>query len=289
MWHTIGGISNLSLSSRFKLPLHLFGLTIYSIDKFPHKNRFLEYLKNIHHNVNFSHIIVKRTKKIEETNGNFFNESKGRFNAFFAILRVVKPNNAFVKCEVFLNKGNVSVFTPRESNEFPHFISKENSPIITKNDIVLVKKIFHNLRRLKKQNRFDKILNSLSYLENGCRGATLAERIIWLFVALEAIFNLDESELTFKLSSRAAWYSYPNNASKRIITFNGIKQAYNYRSNIVHGEVLKVEDIKKHLSLLENVIWAIMRKILFDNKAIKIFTSSKDTTREYFNKITLGK
>lgn len=289
MWYTIGGINNLNLSPGVKLPLHLLGLTIYPFDKSPYKNKVFEYLKNSHYNTNFSHIIVRRTKKIEETNGRFFNESIGKFNAFFAILRVVKTNNSFVRCEFFFNNGNISVFSSRESNEFPHFISRKNDTIITRNDILIAKKIFQSIRKRKKQSRLNKMLNSLGYLENGCKGATLAERIIWLFVALEAIFNLNEPELTFKLSSRAAWYLYPTNINRRIATFKGLKKAYHFRSEIVHGEILKDEDVKKHLSFLENIIWSLMRKILLDKIAMKFLTSNKDVAGEYLNGISLGK
>lgn len=289
MWVLIGTINNLHLSSQIPLPFRFFDWTIYLADKFPYKAQVINYLRNNCKSIVFTHIIVRRTKKLASTSGRFVNESFGKFNAFFSLLRIIKPNNSFVKNELFLSNGHINMLRPHESNETPFFISKKNDQTITKRDIVLVRKSFQSLSRLRSQRRINKILNSLGYLEQGCKGDTLAERIIWLFTALEAIFNLNESELTFKLSSRVSWYLYPKCVAKRREIFKGIKNAYNYRSEIVHGELLEPDDLKKNLSFLENVAWATMRKVLLDKKTIRILTDNEGVSKEYFERLILGK
>lgn len=289
MWALIGTINNLHLSSQIKLPLRFSDWIIYPANQFPYKTQIISYLRNNCKPIIFTHIVVRRTKNMEPTNGRFVDESFGKFYAFFSLLRVIKPNNSFIQNELFLSNGHISMFRPHESNEVPHFISKENDQTITKSDMILISKSFQGLKRLRNQRRMNKILNSLGYLEQGCKGDTLAERIIWLFTALEAIFNLNESELTFKLSLRISWYLYPKSAKKRQDILKGIKTAYSYRSEIVHGELLRDEDIKKNLSFLENVVWATMRKILLDKKTIKILTDNENVSRGYFDKLILGK
>ena len=200
MWALIGTINNLHLSSQITLPLRFSDWIIYSANKFPYKTQIISYLRNNCKPIVFTHIIVRKTKKLEPANGRFVNESFGKFNAFISLLRVIKPNNSFIQNELFLSNGHINMLRPHESNETPFFISKKNDQTTTKRDIVLVRKCFQSLNRLRNQRRINKIVNSLGYLEQGCKGDTLAERIIWLFTALEAIFNLNESELTFKLS-----------------------------------------------------------------------------------------
>lgn len=289
MWALIGTINNLSLSSQVKLPLHFSDWTIYPANQFPYKTQVVSYLNQNCRPIIFTHVIVRRTKKLESTNGNFVNESASKFYTFFSLLRVIKPNNAFIQNELFFNNRNIGMLHPHESNENPHFISKQNEQTITKSNIALVKRSLQDLKRLKNQRRMNKILNSLGYLEQGCKGDTLTERIIWLFIALEAIFNLNESELTYKLSTRISWYLYPKGARKRQDIFKGMKTAYNCRSEIVHGELLRDDDIKKNLGFLENVVWATMRKIVLDKKIMKILTDSESISRDYFDKLILGK
>jgi hypothetical protein len=288
MWSHIATVENLYLERRIRYPLTFQNFKIYSQEKSPFRKKVEQYLRDRSLPVTFTHVLVMRTRKTAKTNGEFINRARIYFNRFIMLLRVYKPNWAFIHYEFFHSKSGFTVFTLHESDERPHFLTIPAEITIKKTDIGAIKRILYRLKRLRSRERFNKILNSLGYLERGCKGI-LAERIIWLFIVLESLLNLKEPELAHKLSSRTAWLINPTNFRKRIEVFNGMKKAYGFRSNIVHGEVIKQKEIESHLKFLEDKVWALMKTILLDLKLLRILTDKREKTQEYFNNLVLGK
>ena len=66
----------------------------------------------------------------------------------------------------------------------------------------------------------------------------IEDRILDTAIALEAMYNLQGSELTYKLSTRAAYFLGAD-AEKRTEIFNNVKSFYKARSSIAHGESKK--------------------------------------------------
>ena len=66
----------------------------------------------------------------------------------------------------------------------------------------------------------------------------IEDRILDTAIALEAMYNLQGSELTYKLSTRAAYFLGAD-AEKRTEIFNKVKSFYKARSSIAHGESKK--------------------------------------------------
>lgn len=89
----------------------------------------------------------------------------------------------------------------------------------------------------------------------------LADRLIDLVIALEALFNDgDQGSITFKIATRSgAWLHRPG--SERLALFEFIKKAYGYRSSAVHGRGRK-ELTADDLDYLEQVVRACLIKFL---------------------------
>ena len=76
-------------------------------------------------------------------------------------------------------------------------------------------------------------------------------------MAFEALFLLETSELSYRLSLRTATL-LGNSPQKKKLIFNFMKDAYNLRSQIVHGKTPKIGrkrvDLKVYVSELENYL-----------------------------------
>jgi hypothetical protein len=69
------------------------------------------------------------------------------------------------------------------------------------------------------------------------------DRFLNDMIAAEALFG-DSSEITFKLSLRAAYKLEPHDAHKRRKIFEDMKRAYEVRSKIVHGSRLQANKLR---------------------------------------------
>ncbi len=110
----------------------------------------------------------------------------------------------------------------------------------------------------------------------------IEDRIIDQMIALESLYLGNEQELTYKLAIRTA-FLLRKRQDHRSIVFNNIKEAYRYRSRIVHGSNPPSKDelrpvvsntgdylrqsIRKFLSLLSqgNSLREIREKLLDEN------------------------
>jgi len=85
---------------------------------------------------------------------------------------------------------------------------------------------------------FPKVRLALSYFNASFARKPREQQIIDLFICLEALLLQENDELTLRLSTRAA-NLLGADASERKRLFAEVKDFYNLRSRIVHGEVLK--------------------------------------------------
>ena len=91
----------------------------------------------------------------------------------------------------------------------------------------------------------------------GLEEQDLENKFIDFFVAFEALFLPETSELSYRLSLRTATLLGNLHQKKKLI-FNFMKDAYNLRSKIVHGKTPKIGkkrvDLKDYVSELENYL-----------------------------------
>ena len=91
----------------------------------------------------------------------------------------------------------------------------------------------------------------------------LADRLIDLVIALEALFgDSDSSSTTYKMAMRGACWLYAKE-SDRHAAFRTIKKLYGYRSRIVHGNSALGKDLTgQQVNDLECMVRSGLRKFL---------------------------
>lgn len=93
----------------------------------------------------------------------------------------------------------------------------------------------------KLRNISDSVETALRYwLKSKSRGSELADRLVFLRTALEALFldSGSRAELTFRLSTNGAWYTGRNPAERRQ-RYNTLKDVYSAASGAVHSGRVK--------------------------------------------------
>lgn len=105
--------------------------------------------------------------------------------------------------------------------------------------------------------------------------------------ALESLFSISSSEVAHRLSSNIAWFLYPNPSdySKRIQELERVKNLYNLRSRLVHGEFQEIEP-QSYDSIL-NLLSTIVQKIIEEYKFTNAFLDEKKH-KEFIKNLEVG-
>jgi hypothetical protein len=122
------------------------------------------------------------------------------------------------------------------------------------------------------------------------RAQDLAFKIANYCSALETLFTTDSTELAHKLAERVAFFLGERGLIRRDI-FTTVKNAYNVRSKLVHGDTLRQNQIDV-LSDLSVQCDGILRKVLweiFNSEDLKrIFDAHNEAIEGYFTDLILG-
>lgn len=100
-------------------------------------------------------------------------------------------------------------------------------------DVPHVNELVGNLARLRQLEKLDAINIALRRFNSAYHGY-IEDRLIDQMIAFESLYIGDDKELTYKLSLRTA-FLLEKDEDKRYTIFKDMKQAYGYRSRIVHG------------------------------------------------------
>lgn len=148
-------------------------------------------------------------------------------------------------------------------------------------DLPKVISLFQQIRTWREDGILDGINIALERFHSAYHGP-IEDRIIDQIIAFESLYLGNEQELTYKLAIRTA-FLLRKRKDHRNIVFNNIKEAYRYRSRIIHGsnppsrdELRPVvsntrdylrQSIRKFLSLLSqgNSLREIREKLLDEN------------------------
>jgi hypothetical protein len=110
-----------------------------------------------------------------------------------------------------------------------------------------------------KENRLHR---AISFLTTARSTAHLPYKVSLYMPILESLFSDSSSEITHKVSERAAFYIGIDKDEKRLI-FKTIKEAYDIRSRFLHGQEFNPQKITmNYLKSLSAKIDQIVRKIL---------------------------
>ncbi len=90
--------------------------------------------------------------------------------------------------------------------------------------------------------------------------AILADRLIDMMIAFEALFLPERDELALRLSLRVA--NLLRDTGDRQDIFTRMKRAYKLRSNIVHGSKIKDEELSDCVQTIEELLRQSLRSLL---------------------------
>jgi len=114
--------------------------------------------------------------------------------------------------------------------------------------------------------------NALFRFSSSYEKRTLADRLVDLMIAMEALFG-DNGELTYKISLRSACMLYPAGEARER-AFDTIKKLYEERSKIVHGKTLNSRSDNKRISQFEDYVRNSIIKFLHLYRDGHLSTSS---------------
>jgi Apea-like HEPN len=120
-----------------------------------------------------------------------------------------------------------------------------------------------------------------SYFISGARGRPiLPMKIVFYCNALECLFTIGTSEVNHKIAERVAVMLGTSEESKKSL-FKLIKDAYNYRSLLVHGQHLKGTEDK--LKSISEGLDEVLRKLLVTNH--EVFSKKDQEMEEFFQNL----
>ena len=139
----------------------------------------------------------------------------------------------------------------------------------------------------KDQNR---VIRAIEFASIGFQTYHVPTRLVNQVTFLETLFTTSRHEITFQLASRISWYlEHKGRPDERENIFNIVKDIYNARSQVVHGENLnkptvgakaKVDDAEQ---LNSKVFCSILK-----NDHLKQFSMSEKRRSKQFKKLSLG-
>lgn len=122
-----------------------------------------------------------------------------------------------------------------------------------------------------------RVIRAGYFIKAARNSSILPMKIISYCTALECLFTVGKSEINHKIAERVALLLGRTSESKKEI-FKIIKDAYNHRSSLVHGQYLKVTDAE--LSNISFTLDSYLRAII--KNEYDIFEKSDAEIDEYF-------
>lgn len=197
-----------------------------------------------------------------------------RFSLLSVALWLVKPS-----C---LTCGPVLHFSEKgESKSFRQYASlrpvliteQENDNQLTLEEFTKSKALFETIMTLKRDST---CWLSIRMLIRALTESMWEARFLWQWIVLESLFGPDSpGETTHRLSQRIALY-LGSRPSKRAESFKAAKDAYSWRSKLVHGSKLFKLTVDKSQDLTrftESTLRASITTILSNNDQIDLFNS----------------
>ena len=138
-----------------------------------------------------------------------------------------------------------------------------------------------------KTTRFRRLYRKPVNRDPSATTASLPFKIAHYCSALETLFTTESTELAHKVSQRGAFF-LGERAYDRWEIFSAIKNAYNIRSNLVHGDTLKIKQIDglSGVSMhCNHYLRVILNCIFGDAELREVFDSDPGAIEEYFARL----
>lgn len=282
-----GFIYSTEFGKKLKTPFKFRNqFTVYSRDdRYPRKKEVESFLRGNYSSILYSNVMVCKTRKPYKLAGDFVIPSRNNMVRFLNLLRVIKPNNSFLKFEAFHTGTQFQHSTLHESDEIPHFLSIKKDSEIEESDIHLLNNCINRIKRLKFDQQH-RINNFYGYLEYSVKGP-VDNRIIWIFISLESLFHLSDEHGRFakNICKRASFFLKPFDKVERKKIYDLLYSAYDLRDKLVHGGMVDYKKIEAVITDFEPLVWQIGRYLLTEHKKwLKLFSSIDPKLQKYFFK-----
>lgn len=193
-------------------------------------------------------------------------------------------------------KGLIQIidYTEEEIGEASSFYNNYLNPLVYNEIIKQSKKerekllgesLVVNIEGISKFARFEYYLG----LARGNRD--LSTKLSLYATCLETLFSDETQEVTHKLAERVACF-LGDDGNERKIIHQTVKDAYNYRSRLTHGDAIKVKKMESMLKLsegLDRILRNAFKKIVLDRELRNLFEldtdSGKKRREEYFTNL----
>lgn len=186
------------------------------------------------------------------------------------------------------NLLSVTNFTCKGESTQTHFSSQElrNAVTLLQNNIQI------ETKRVQSANtqKHSRITIANYYIQHARSCSDLGLKITSYCSTLECLFSNDSTELSHKLSERVALF-LSDSKEERIKTYRILKQAYTFRSKVVHGDKFKEDKIGELCNVIKEVD-TICRKVInyaFSTKENNIFEYTQEKHEEYFLDLLMTK
>jgi len=189
------------------------------------------------------------------------------------------------------------------SNSYSYKVDSSSETTFTYEDIenaVSILKAFFNTKKIKyippptpplHQDDKNNIVYRAIYLISIIRKSfDLSMKISNSCMLFELFFSADSSEIIHKLSERIAFF-LTNNAEQRIKIYKCVKDAYNIRSKLMHGDYLKsplFNRIQEVANNCDSLIRVLIYSILSYKEVRTIFLMDNVQKNEYFERLVFG-
>ncbi|MFC1771218.1 hypothetical protein ACFLZV_04960 [Candidatus Margulisiibacteriota bacterium] len=214
-------------------------------------------------------IMINKNYKLEKKSGDnyfLFFEAKNeeevveKAHWFLTALRIAHFNRAWIRMHFFNDK---------QINTLPittFFYKLDDIESLSTNHIKKIKTILPKILKLITQHneqKFNRIANSLGLFAYALYQKSENLKFVNLVIALEALYNVNPQELTFRLSIYISSFLGKTRSSKREY-YNKLKNIFKIRGKIVHGQEIK----KKNTSKLSKKIEVDFKSVLYDTEKI---------------------
>jgi len=268
----------------------LDGYTLHNYETLPHpfKEVILQWGKQNNISTN-QQLIVEINEPYEQ---NLLQTYWSSIQKIFIIIRLLNYNRAFTKHILNFNSNDSITSWITSDRPRPSYFS-DKSEIITLEKLYQIEeliKIYNKVFLHSKRNK--RIYFSLHFWDSSSCSGNFENRVVDLFTALEGLFTTDNSEVSYKLANRMAWFLFPyfdsDHCLNRTEVFKAVKKGYTVRSNVVHGKKFVDTVEMESISIIHSQTRDILLKILYNKKLTDVFTSDNKKLDEYFNALVHG-
>ncbi|MFZ2146010.1 MAG: hypothetical protein WAV28_02225 [Sedimentisphaerales bacterium] len=142
--------------------------------------------------------------------------------------------------------------------------------------------------KLYRESSGRRFLRSFQFFSRGYRLEN-PHRFVALVTSLEALFCTKPKKIKFQLASRISRLLKPDDLNERNKLFTKVKDLYDIRSKIVHGDKYKTTRIERGEEDLIDLVRRVFWKILSDEKICTLFFSkNQNDCDEYLEGLSLG-